>query len=157
MTILLDTGSLTNPLAPQVTVAGVTVDNTPSERVVYPHTKEQLLVVKPGEMIVLTSYGLDTNKAEVKKILLSNGVPELGTGGCNPVITSAQSAVLNRVTIPAYTMCSDAPVTILDIPGVYSVAPTADLNGAITITAVSHQLQHKGPRFSEIQNIDFGV
>lgn len=141
MTILLDTGSLTTPHKPQITTGKVTVDNTPSERVVYPNNKEQLIVVKPNEMVVITSYGLVDTKVEVKKVLLSNGIPELGTGGPNPTITSAKSTVLNRAVLPSYTMDKDKPVTVLDIPGVYSVAPVSDDTGEIFITAVGHHLQ----------------
>ena len=145
MTILLDTGSLTNPNAPQVTVGNVTIDNTPSERVVYPRTKEQFLVVKAGEMLVLTAYGLVDDTATVKKVLLSNGIPELATGGCNPVITSAQSTVLNRVEIPCFEITPCSPITVIDIPGVYSVAPE-DTAADVVITAVSHPLQQGGPK-----------
>ena len=145
MTILLDTGSLTNPNAPQVTVGNVTIDNTPSERVVYPRTKEQFLVVKAGEMLVLTAYGLVDDKAIVKKVLLSNGIPELATGSCNPVITSAQSTVLNRVEVPCFTMTSCTPIAVIDIPGVYSVAPE-DTAADVVITAVSHPLHSSGPK-----------
>ena len=118
MTILLDTGSLTNPNAPQVTVGNVTIDNTPSERVVYPRTKEQFLVVKAGEMLVLTAYGLADDKAIVKKVLLSNGIPDLATGSYNPIITSAQSTVLNRVAVPCFTLTADDPSVVIDSPGV---------------------------------------
>ena len=123
MTILLDTGSLTNPNAPQVTVGNVTIDNTPSERVVYPRTKEQFLVVKTGEMLVLTAYGLVADKAIVKKVLLSNGIPELATGSCNPVITSAQSTVLNRVEIPCFEITACSHITAIVNQVVYSVVP----------------------------------
>ena len=145
MTILLDTGSLANPNAPQVTVGNVTIDNTPSERVVYPRTKEQFLVVKAGEMLVLTAYGLADDKAIVKKVLLSNGIPDLATGSCNPIITSAQSTVLNRVDVPCFTLTADDPIVVIDIPGVYSVAPE-DTAADVVVTAVSHPLQHGGPK-----------
>ena len=145
MTILLDTGSLTNPNAPRVTVGNVTIDNTPSERVVYPRTKEQFLVVKTGEMLVLTAYGLVADKATVKKVLLSNGIPELATGSYNPIITSAQSTVLNRVDVPCFTLTADDPIVVIDIPGVYSVAPE-DTAADVVVTAVSHPLQHGGPK-----------
>lgn len=156
MTILLDTGSLTNPNAPQVTVGNVTIDNTPSERVVYPRTKEQLLVVKTGEMLVLTAYGLVDDKAIVKKVLLSNGIPELATGSCNPVITSAQSTVLNRVEIPCFEITPCSPITVIDIPGVYSVAPE-DTAADVVITAVSHPLQQGGPKCGCATKVEFEV
>ena len=156
MTILLDTGSLTNPNAPQVTVGNVTIDNTPSERVVYPRTKEQFLVVKTGEMLVLTAYGLVGDKAIVKKVLLSNGIPELATGSCNPVITSAQSTVLNRVEIPCLEITPCSPITVIDIPGVYSVAPE-DTSADVVITAVSHPLQQGGPKCGCATNVEFEV
>lgn len=156
MTILLDTGSLTNPNAPQVTVGNVTIDNTPSERVVYPRTKEQFLVVKTGEMLVLTAYGLVADKAIVKKVLLSNGIPELATGSCNPVITSAQSTVLNRVEIPCFEITPCSPITVIDIPGVYSVAPE-DTAADVVITAVSHPLQQGGPKCGCATKVEFEV
>ena len=156
MTILLDTGSLTTPNAPQVTVGNVTIDNTPSERVVYPRTKEQFLVVKTGEMLVLTAYGLVDDKAIVKKVLLSNGIPELGTGGCNPIITSAQSTVLNRVEIPCFEITPCSPITVIDIPGVYSVAPE-DASADVVITAVSHPLQQGGPKCGCATKVEFEV
>ena len=156
MTILLDTGSLTNPNAPQVTVGNVTLDNTPSERVVYPRTKEQFLVVKTGEMLVLTAYGLVDDNAIVKKVLLSNGIPELATGSCNPVITSAQSTVLNRVEIPCLEITPCSPITVIDIPGVYSVAPE-DTSADVVITAVSHPLQQGGPKCGCATNVEFEV
>ena len=156
MTILLDTGSLTNPNAPQVTVGNVTIDNTPSERVVYPRTKEQFLVVKTGEMLILTAYGLVDDKAIVKKVLLSNGIPELATGSCNPVITSAQSTVLNRVEIPCLEITPCSPITVIDIPGVYSVAPE-DTSADVVITAVSHPLQQGGPKCGCATNVEFEV
>lgn len=156
MTILLDTGSLTNPNAPQVTVGGVTIDNTPSERVVYPRTKEQFLVVKAGEMLVLTAYGLVDDKAIVKKVLLSNGIPDLATGSCNPIITSAQSTVLNRVEIPCFEITPCSPITVIDIPGVYSVAPE-DASADVVITAVSHQLQQGGPKCGCATKVEFEV
>ena len=156
MTILLDTGSLTNPNAPQVTVGNVTIDNTPSERVVYPRTKEQFLVVKTGEMLVLTAYGLVDDNAIVKKVLLSNGIPELATGSCNPVITSAQSTVLNRVEIPCLEITPCSPITVIDIPGVYSVAPE-DTSADVVITAVSHPLQQGGPKCGCATNVEFEV
>lgn len=156
MTILLDTGSLTNPNAPQVTVGNVTIDNTPSERVVYPRTKEQFLVVKTGEMLVLTAYGLVADKVIVKKVLLSNGIPELATGSCNPVITSAQSTVLNRVEIPCFEITPCSPITVIDIPGVYSVAPE-DTAADVVITAVSHPLQQGGPKCGCATKVEFEV
>ena len=156
MTILLDTGSLTNPNAPQVTVGNVTIDNTPSERVVYPRTKEQFLVVKTGEMLVLTAYGLVDDKAIVKKVLLSNGIPELATGSCNPIITSAQSTVLNRVEIPCFEITPCSPITVIDIPGVYSVAPE-DTAADVVITAVSHPLQQGGPKCGCATKVEFEV
>ena len=156
MTILLDTGSLTNPNAPQVTVGNVTIDNTPSERVVYPRTKEQFLVVKTGEMLVLTAYGLVADKAIVKKVLLSNGIPELATGSCNPVITSAQSTVLNRVEIPCFEITPCSPLTVIDIPGVYSVVPE-DTAADVVITAVSHPLQQGGPKCGCATKVEFEV
>lgn len=156
MTILLDTGSLTTPNAPQVTVGNVTIDNTPSERVVYPRTKEQFLVVKTGEMLVLTAYGLVADKAIVKKVLLSNGIPELATGSCNPVITSAQSTVLNRVEIPCFEITPCSPITVIDIPGVYSVAPE-DTAADVVITAVSHPLQQGGPKCGCATKVEFEV
>ena len=156
MTILLDTGSLTNPNAPQVTVGNVTIDNTPSERVVYPRTNEQFLVVKTGEMLVLTAYGLVDDKAIVKKVLLSNGIPELATGGYNPVITSAQSTVLNRVEIPCFEITPCSPITVIDIPGVYSVAPE-DTAADVVITAVSHPLQQGGPKCGCATKVEFEV
>lgn len=157
MTILLDTGSLTSPHAAQVTVGSVTIDNTPSERVVYPHNKEQFLVVKSGEMAVITAYGLDNSKATVKKVLLSNGIPELGTGGCNPVITSAQSTVLNRVEIPCFEITSNSPITVIDIPGVYSIVPNGDATTDVVITAVSHPLQSSGPKCACATKVEFEV
>lgn len=156
MAILLDTGSLTNPNAPQVTVGNVTIDNTPSERVVYPRTKEQFLVAKTGEMLVLTAYGLVDDKAIVKKVLLSNGIPELATGSCNPVITSAQSTVLNRVEIPCFEITPCSPITVIDIPGVYSVAPE-DTAADVVITAVSHPLQQGGPKCGCATKVEFEV
>lgn len=156
MTILLDTGSLTNPNAPQVTVGNVTIDNTPSERVVYPRTKEQFLVVKTGEMLVLTAYGLVADKAIVKKVLLSNGIPELATGRCNPVITSAQSTVLNRVEIPCFEITPCSPITVIDIPGVYSVVPEGTAVDVV-ITAVSHPLQQGGPKCGCATKVEFEV
>lgn len=156
MTILLDTGSLTNPNAPQVTVGNVTIDNTPSERVVYPRTKEQFLVVKAGEMLVLTAYGLVDDKAIVKKVLLSNGIPDLATGSCNPIITSAQSTVLNRVEVPCFTMTSCAPIAVIDIPGVYSVAPE-DTAADVVVTAVSHPLHSSGPKCSCATKVEIEV
>lgn len=156
MTILLDTGSLTNPNAPQVTVGNVTIDNTPSERVVYPRPKEQFLVVRTGEMLVLTAYGLVADKAIVKKVLLSNGIPELATGSCNPVITSAQSTVLNRVEIPCFEITPCSPITVIDIPGVYSVVPE-DTAADVVITAVSHPLQQGGPKCGCATKVEFEV
>ncbi len=157
MTILLDTGSLTTPNAPQVTVGNVTIDNTPSERVVYPHNKEQFLVVKSGEMAVVTAYGLDNSSALVKKVLLSNGIPELGTGGCNPIITSAQSTVLNRVEVPCFEITPCSPITVIDIPGVYSIAPDGGASTDVVITAVSHPLQQGGPKCGCATKVEFEV
>lgn len=146
MAILVDTGALTTPHGRQVTVGNVTVDTTPSERVVHPHTKEQFLLVKPGEMMVLTAYGLEDKSAIVKKVLLSNSVPELSTGGANPIITSAQSTVLNRVAVPFYEMRNSNPLVVIDIPGVYSVAPEEDTRGEVVITAMAYKLQGSGPK-----------
>lgn len=148
MTILLDTGALTTPHSKQVAVGTTTIDTTPSERVVYPHNKEQFLVVKHGEMMVLTAYGLVDQSALVKKVLLSNSVPELGTGGCNPIITSAQSTVLNRVEVPCYELGPCSPLVVIDIPGVYAVAPEEDPRGEVVITAMSYKLQSSGPKCS---------
>ena len=142
--ILLDTGNLANPFGNRK-VGKTTVDNTPSERVVYPKTSTQYIVVQPNHMVVLTAYNLDDGgMVNIYKVLLSNGFPELGSRECCPTITSAESTMLARVNIPCYEMNPCYPVVVLDIPGIYAVQPVTEQVDLI-ITAVEHPLTQGGP------------
>lgn len=145
-TILLNTGTMSEPIG----VVGENViktDTSTSERIVYPRPVEQYVAVPPGHMVVLTSYTKTCKPICVSKVLLSNGVPDTATGsGCCSVLTKgASSTVLNRVVIPAYTMTMDNPVTVLNIPGIYSISPTDDSEGDIVVTATEYPLQQNGP------------
>lgn len=144
MTILLDTGTVANPLAGQSVIGSVTYDNTPSERVVYPNNTEQLIYVRPNEMVVITAYGLDDNKAFIDKVLVSNSIPMTSTGGCCPTIQSAERMILNRVAIPQLTLCAKIPYHVISIPGIYALR-VSDPDGSVLITATGHPLQQHGP------------
>lgn len=144
MNILLDTGTLVNNVTPN----GVTIDNTPSERVVYPQPNQTYIAVHAGKMVVLTGYGLSNTTVKVEKVLLSNGFPELSKGGCDAEIVTVESTVLNSVAIPCYELTADTPLKVLDIPGLYRVVPD-DPEGLITVTAVEYPLYGSGPKCKE--------
>lgn len=92
-------------------------DDTPAERVVYPSNTNQFIRVSPGSMVVVTAYGLTTNKVYIDKILISNGTPPVMSGGCTPIITEETSTTLHSVNIPNLTLCSALPYRVINIPG----------------------------------------
>lgn len=153
MNIILDTGILSNESGSITSSSGTTIDNSPSERIIYPQSRQQHLLVEPGSMAVVTSYTNDCSNIIVEKILLSNGVPATakGNGCCLTLKDGAETTILNRVAIPAYTMNKDNPVRVIDIPGVYSISPENDIEGLITITATEYKLQHQGPKVPEVR------
>lgn len=143
MSLLLDIGNLNNPL-PSVTAVGtVLTDNTPSERVIYPHKQDQSLLVAPGRMVVITAYIKDRQQVNVEKLLLSNGIPVSadGVGCCLTNIKGAETTILNRVIIPSKTLTTAVPVRVIDIPGVYHIKPISDEDGDIVITAMDYPAQ----------------
>lgn len=150
MTLLsnLETGSVFNAFNVRTDKGVVTVDSTPSERVVYPQGKDQLIVVGPGKMVVLTSYIQIETTVKVSKILLSNGVPETGvSSNCCYSVKSAEVTTLAKVDIPGYAMCNDKPITVIDIPGVYMVkVDTESDEGDVIVTAMEYGLQSVAPQ-----------
>lgn len=145
MTIELDTGIINTPTATEVYDGPTLYDTTPSERVVYPAHTEQLIRVLPQEMVVVTAYSLGRDRVFIEKALVSNSMPPRALLGCDPKIIESARMILNRVTIPQHMLCEQIPYTILSIPGVYLVKPTADNEGQLVITATTHPLQNQGP------------
>lgn len=139
MSILLDTGTITTPSTTTL-VDGTSFDTTASERVVYPNPTEQIVVVNPSRMVVLTAY---SGGAKVLKVLMSNGIPASSSGGCCPKITSADATILNQVELPCYELSPTSPVAVIHVPGVYMVVPTTNPDD-VFVTAMSYAQQHDG-------------
>lgn len=150
-TIVLNTGTMMNPLA-GINQNTANTDTNSSERIIYPKPTEQYISVAPGHMTVITAYTTSCSCVQVNKILLSNGTPDTvdGSGCCFTITKGAETTVLNRVAIPAYALNKDNPITILNIPGVYSVTPTDDNDGSLVITAMDYLLQQNGPVISDV-------
>ena len=139
MAILLDTGTLTTPSTTSV-VDGTTIDNTASERVVYPSETEALIVVRPRQMVVVTAYG---GSANISKVLLSNGIPDFSSGGCCPTISKADAVILSSVVIPCYSMSASNPISVIHVPGTYKVTPVGS-DDDLRVTAMAYSQQNDG-------------
>lgn len=139
----LDTGTISTPNSPTTMTSNGAVDNIPMERVVYPSHKDQHIHVAPDQMVVITAYSI-VSSVYVRKLLISSGVPETGTVGCCNKSSSVASQVLNRVTIPQYTMCRDVPMVVISIPGLYEISPSTP-NDDLVVTATHYSLQPQGP------------
>lgn len=118
-------------------------DNQPLDNVVYPYGEKEraLLVIQPGQQMILTGYDLqgDTHVA-ISKVLVSKGVPAQGTTGCCPVITIGRSVRLRKVVMPCWKLDRCNPVFVIKTPGYYEIDVVGDTSEAL-VTAVSSPLQ----------------
>lgn len=136
MAILLNTGTISQSSPSSNETASPVYDDTPSERVVYPTGTEQLIRVLPSQVVVITAYGLSaSDRVQIDKLLVSNSIPPSSSTVCNKAIKSADRAILNRVPLPMYDLCLNAPVTVLGMQGVYAVRVVGDEEGAVVVTA----------------------
>lgn len=118
-------------------------DTNPVENVVYPYAmqKQALLVVQPGQQMVLTCYAeYDTTKVEIYKVMPSQGVPVQGSGGCCPVVTIGRSIILRRAKLECWRLDKCNPVFVIKTPGYYEVEVSGDTSET-TVTAVVTPLQ----------------
>lgn len=144
-TVILDTGVLDNKL--NVGQAEGTRTQTPLETQIFPSltNEESLVSVQAGTMMVITAYGSmfaseDETIAHVYKVLLAEPVATRTVSACSIEAQRSEVSIIAEAKICSMTMTPCAPMIVIDIPGVYRIAP---LDSDLTVTAMAHPLKNK--------------
>lgn len=144
-TVILDTGVLDTNL--NVGQAEGTRTQMPLEAQVFPSlsNEEALVSVQAGTMMVVTAYGSifssdDEPIAHVYKVLLAEPVATRTVSACSIEAQRSEVSMIAEAKICSMTLTGCSPIIVIDIPGVYRIAP---LDSDLTITAMAHPLRYK--------------